>query len=81
MEEKDFKELLKKWHITSGWDKCEDAVNIIEKTLLEGIKKDMIEAIEKIKTSDDMRRFALSCAKALLKDYERDLDLKCDKKK
>lgn len=81
MEEKDFKELLKKWNITSDWDKCEDAVNIIEKTLLEGIKKDLIEAIEKIKTSDDMRRFALSCAKALLKDYERDLDLKCDKKK
>ena len=81
MEEKDFKELLKKWNITSGWDKCEDAVNIIEKTLLEVIKKDMIEAIEKIKTSDDMRRFTLSCAKSLLKDYERDLDLKCDKKK
>lgn len=81
MEEKDFKELLKKWNITNGWDKCEDAVNIIEKTLLEGIKKDMIEAIEKIKTSDDMRRFTLSCAKALLKYYERNLDLKCDKKK
>lgn len=81
MEEKDFKELLKKWNITSGWDKCEDAVEIIEKTLLEGIKKDMIEAINKIKSSNDMRQFTLSCAKALLKDYERDLDLKCEKKK
>ena len=42
----------------------------------------MIKTIEAIKTTEEMKEFALKCAKALLNDYERDLkNKKCDKKK
>ena len=42
----------------------------------------MIKTIEAIKTVEEMKEFALKCAKALLNDYERDLkNKKCDKKK
>lgn len=70
MEEKDFKELLKTFNITFENDKCKEAVEVIEKTLLESVKKDMIKKIEAMKDINEMKEFALHCAKAALNDYE-----------
>lgn len=83
-QEKDkFFELLKEWNITKDLDKCEAIVmETLERSLLKSLKEDMIKQIEAIKTTEEMKEFALQCAKALLNDYERDLqDKKCDKKK
>ena len=75
--------LLKEWNITKDLDKCEEIVlETLERSLLKTVKEDMIKTIEAIKTTEEMKEFALECAKALLNDYERDLkNKKCDKKK
>lgn len=75
--------LLKEWNITKDLDKCEEIVlETLERSLLKSVKEDMIKTIEAIKTTEEMKEFALNCAKALLNDYERDLkNKKCDKKK
>ena len=75
--------LLKEWNITKDLDKCEEIVmEALEKSLLKSLKEDMIKKIEAIKTTEEMKEFALECAKAVLNDYERDLkNKKCDKKK
>lgn len=83
-QEKDkFFELLKEWNITKDLGECEEIVlEALERSLLKSLKEDMIKQIEAIKTTEEMKEFALQCAKALLNDYERDLqDKKCDKKK
>lgn len=83
-QEKDkFFELLKEWNITKDLGECEETVmEALERSLLKSLKEDMIKQIEAIKTTEEMKEFALECAKALLKDYERDLqNKKCDKKK
>ena len=77
-QEKDkFFELLKEWNTTKDLDKCEAIVmETLERSLLKTVKEDIIKTIE------EMKEFALNCAKALLNDYERDLkNKKCDKKK
>ena len=75
--------LLKEWNITKDLDKCEEIVlETLERSLLKSLKEDMIKKIEAIKTTEEMKEFALECAKAVLNDYERDLkNKKCDKKK
>lgn len=82
-EKEEFFKLLKKWNITKDLDKCEEIVlETLERSLLKSLKEDMIKQIEAIKTTEEMKEFALQCAKALLNDYERDLqNKKCDKKK
>ena len=83
-QEKDkFFELLKEWNITKDLGECEEIVmEALERSLLKSLKEDMIKQIEAIKTTEEMKEFALQCAKALLNDYERDLkNKKCDKKK
>ena len=82
-EKDEFFELLKEWKITKDLDKCEEVVmETLERSLLKSLKEDMIKKIEAIKTTEEMKEFALECAKALLNDYERDLkNKKCDKKK
>lgn len=83
-QEKDkFFELLKEWNITKDLGECEDIVmEALERSLLKSLKEDMIKKIEAIKTTEEMKEFALECAKAVLNDYERDLkNKKCDKKK
>ena len=65
--------------------KCENeeiVMEALERSLLKSFKEDMIKKIEAIKTTEEMKEFALECAKAVLNDYERDLkNKKCDKKK
>lgn len=83
-QEKDkFFELLKEWKITKDLGECEEIVmETLERSLLKSLKEDMIKQIEAIKTTEEMKEFALQCAKALLNDYERDLkNKKWDKKK
>lgn len=82
-EKDEFFELLKEWKITKDLGECEAIVmEKLERSLLKSLKEDMIKQIEAIKTTEEMKEFALECAKALLKDYERDLqNKKCDKKK
>ena len=82
-EKEELFKLLKEWNITKDLDKCEDIVmEALERSLLKSLKEDMIKKIEAIKTTEEMKEFALQCAKALLNDYERDLkNKKCDKKK
>ena len=82
-EKDEFFELLKEWKITKDLGECEDIVmEALERSLLKTVKEDMIKTIEAIKTTEEMKEFALKCAKALLNDYERDLkNKKCDKKK
>ena len=82
-EKDEFFELLKEWKITKDLGECEDIVmETLERSLLKTVKEDMIKTIEAIKTTEEMKEFALKCAKALLNDYERDLkNKKCDKKK
>ena len=83
-QEKDkFFELLKEWKITKDLGECEEIVlETLERSLLKSLKEDMIKKIEAIKTTEEMKEFALECAKAVLNDYERDLkNKKCDKKK
>ena len=83
-QEKDkFFELLKEWNITKDLGESEEIVmEVLERSLLKSLKEDMIKKIEAIKTTEEMKEFALQCAKALLNDYERDLkNKKCDKKK
>ena len=82
-EKDEFFELLKEWKITKDLGECEDIVmEALERSLLKSLKEDMIKKIEAIKTTEEMKEFALKCAKALLNDYERDLkNKKCDKKK
>ena len=83
-QEKDkFFELLKEWNITKDLGESEEIVmEVLERSLLKSLKEDMIKQIEAIKTTEEMKEFALQCAKALLNDYERDLkNKKCDKKK
>lgn len=80
-KDKDFVEWLKDWNITAGTDKCEEAIKVIEKTLLESVKKDMIKKIEAIKDTNEMREFTLYCAKATLYDFERSLKVDKWKKK
>ena len=76
-------ELLKEWKINKDLGECEDTVmEALERSLLKSLKEDMIKKIEAIKTTEEMKEFALECAKAVLNDYERDLkNKKCDKKK
>ena len=75
--------LLKEWNITKDLGECEEIVmETLERSLLKSVKEDMIKTIEAIKTTEEMKEFALKCAKALLNDYERDLkNKKWDKKK
>ena len=82
-EKDEFFELLKEWKITKDLGECEDIVmEALERSLLKSLKEDMIKKIEAIKTTEEMKEFALECAKAVLNDYERDLqNKKCDKKK
>ena len=82
-EKEELFKLLKEWNITKDLDKCEEIVlETLERSLLKSVKEDMIKKIEAIKTIEEMKEFALNCAKALLNDYERDLkNKKCDKKK
>lgn len=82
-EKEELFKLLKEWNITKDLDKCEEIVmEALERSLLKSLKEDMIKQIEAIKTTEEMKEFALQCAKALLNDYERDLkNKKCDKKK
>ena len=82
-EKDEFFKLLKEWNITKDLGECEEIVmEALERNLLKSLKEDMIKQIEAIKTTEEMKEFALECAKALLKDYERDLkNKKCDKKK
>lgn len=82
-EKEEFFKLLKEWNITKDLDKCEEIVlETLERSLLKSVKEDMIKKIEAIKTTEEMKEFALECAKALLNDYERDLEnKKCNKKK
>ena len=82
-EKDEFFELLKEWKITKDLEECEDTVmEVLERSLLKSLKEDMIKKIEAIKTTEEMKEFALECAKAVLNDYERDLkNKKCDKKK
>ena len=82
-EKEELFKLLKEWNITKDLDKCEEIVlETLERSLLKTVKEDMIKKIEAIKTTEEMKEFALTCAKALLNDYERDLkNKKCDKKK
>lgn len=82
-EKEEFFELLKEWKITKDLGECEDIVmEALERSLLKSLKEDMIKKIEAIKTTEEMKEFALECAKAVLNDYERDLkNKKCDKKK
>lgn len=82
-EKEELLKLLKEWNITKDLDKCEEIVlETLERSLLKTVKEDMIKTIEAIKTAEEMKEFALECAKALLNDYERDLkNKKCDKKK
>ena len=82
-EKEELFKLLKEWNITKDLDKCEEIVlETLERSLLKSVKEDMIKKIEAIKTTEEMKEFALNCAKALLNDYERDLqNKKCDKKK
>lgn len=82
-EKEELLKLLKEWNITKDLDKCEEIVmETLERSLLKTVKEDMIKTIEAIKTTEEMKEFALKCAKALLNDYERDLkNKKCDKKK
>ena len=82
-EKEELLKLLKEWNITKDLDKCEEVVmETLERSLLKTVKEDMITKIEAIKTTEEMKEFALECAKALLNDYERDLkNKKCDKKK
>lgn len=82
-EKDEFFELLKKWKITKDLGECEEIVmETLERSLLKSLKEDMIKKIEAIKTTEEMKEFALECAKAVLNDYERDLkNKKCDKKK
>lgn len=82
-EKEELFKLLKEWNITKDLDKCEEIVlETLERSLLKSVKEDMIKKIEAIKTTEEMKEFALNCAKALLNNYERDLkNKKCDKKK
>lgn len=82
-EKDEFFELLKEWKIKKDLGECEDTVmEALERSLLKSLKEDMIKTIEAIKTTEEMKEFALECAKAVLNDYERDLkNKKCDKKK
>lgn len=82
-EKDEFFKLLKEWKITKDLGECEAIVmETLERSLLKSLKEDMIKKIEAIKTAEEMREFALECAKACLNDYERDLkNKKCDKKK
>lgn len=82
-EKDEFFELLKEWNITKDLGECEEIVmEALERSLLKSLKEDMIKKIEAIKTTEEMKEFALECAKAVLNDYERDLkNKKCDKKK
>ena len=82
-EKEELLKLLKEWNITKDLDKCEEIVmETLERSLLKTVKEDMIKTIEAIKTTEEMKEFALNCTKALLNDYERDLkNKKCDKKK
>ena len=82
-EKDEFFKLLKEWNITKDLGECEDIVmEALERSLLKSLKEDMIKKIEAIKTTEEMKEFALECAKAVLNDYERDLkNKKCDKKK
>lgn len=82
-EKEELLKLLKEWNITKDLDKCEEVVmEALERSLLKSLKEDMIKKIEAIKTTEEMKEFALECAKALLNDYERDLkNKKCNKKK
>lgn len=82
-EKEELFKLLKEWNITKDLDKCEEIVlETLERSLLKSVKEDMIKKIEAIKTTEEMKEFALECAKALLNDYERDLEnKKCNKKK
>ena len=82
-EKEELFKLLKEWNITKDLDKCGEIVlETIERSLLKTVKEDMIKKIEAIKTTEEMKEFALNCAKALLNDYERDLkNKKCDKTK
>ena len=82
-EKEELLKLLKEWNITKDLDKCEEIVmETLERSLLKTVKEDMIKKIEAIKTTEEMKEFALECAKALLNDYERDLkNKKCNKKK
>ena len=82
-EKDEFFKLLKEWNITKDLGECEEIVmEALERSLLKSLKEDMIKKIEAIKTTEEMKEFALECAKAVLNDYERDLkNKKCDKKK
>lgn len=82
-EKDEFFELLKEWKITKDLGECEYTVmEALERSLLKSLKEDMIKKIEAIKTTEEMKEFALECAQAVLNDYERDLkNKKCDKKK
>lgn len=82
-EKEELLKLLKEWNITKDLGECEDTVmEVLERSLLKSLKEDMIKKIEAIKTTEEMKEFALECAKAVLNDYERDLkNKKCDKKK
>lgn len=82
-EKEEFFKLLKERNITKDLGECEEIVmEALERGLLKSLKEDMIKTIEAIKTTEEMKEFALQCAKALLNDYERDLkNKKCDKKK
>lgn len=82
-EKDEFFKLLKEWKITKDLGECEEIVlETLERSLLKSLKEDMIKKIEAIKTTEEMKEFALECAKAVLNDYERDLkNKKCDKKK
>ena len=82
-EKDEFFKLLEEWKITKDLGECEDIVmEALERSLLKSLKEDMIKKIEAIKTTEEMKEFALECAKAVLNDYERDLkNKKCDKKK
>ena len=71
MKEKDFKELLKTFHITKDLGDCEDTLKVLEKVFLERTKKDLIKKIEAIKSTEEMKDFTLQCAKATLYDYEK----------
>ena len=82
-EKEELFKLLKEWNITKDLDKCGEIVfETLERSLLKTVKEDMIKKIEAIKTTEEIKEFALNCAKALLNDYERDLkNKKCDKTK
>lgn len=82
-EKEELFKLLKEWNIAKDLGECEEIVmEALERSLLKSLKEDMIKKIEAIKTTEEMKEFALECAKAVLNDYERDLkNKKCDKKK